>query len=69
VIVTNGSLPWPYGRERTGYAVADLDATLARAKDAGVDVIVPPHGAGGRRTAMVRFPGGYIAEIHASASR
>lgn len=66
VLISNGQLPWPYGRDITGYDVADLDATLAKAKAAGVDILVPPYQAGDRRAALVRFPGGYIAEIHAS---
>jgi hypothetical protein len=67
VLVTDGHLPWPYGREMTGYEVADLDATLDKAKAAGVTTLVAPYVAGGRRAAMVQFPGGYIAEIHAAA--
>jgi hypothetical protein len=35
VLVTDGHLPYPYGREFTGYEVADLDMTLAKAKAAG----------------------------------
>ena len=64
IAVTDGALPWPYGRELTGYAVGDLDATLARAITAGATVLIPATTA--RRAAMVRFPGGYIAEIHAA---
>lgn len=67
VLVSDGHLPWPYGREMTGYEVADLDATLAKAKAAGVEVLVQPYQGERRRAAMVRFPGGYIAEIHATA--
>ncbi|MAW98777.1 MAG: glyoxalase [Sphingomonas sp.] len=67
VLVTDGALVWPYGREKTGYAVPDLDATLEKAKTAGVTLLVAPHVAGERRSAMVEFPGGYIAEIHESA--
>ncbi len=48
VLVTDGHLPYPYGHEVTGYEVADLDATLARAKAAGVTVLVPPYNADGR---------------------
>ena len=66
-IVTDGHLPWPYGREMTGYEVADLNATLAKAKDANVSVLVEPFTSEGRASAMVQFPGGYIAEIHAPA--
>jgi predicted enzyme related to lactoylglutathione lyase len=67
VHVTDGHLPYPYGREMTGYDVADLDETLARAKTAGVTLLVQPYTADRRRAAMVQFPGGYIAEIHAPA--
>ncbi len=67
VAVTDGALPWPYGREVTGYEVADLDATLAKANAAGVTVLVPARTAGDRRSVIVQFPGGYIAEIHAIA--
>ncbi|NYD91168.1 VOC family protein [Sphingomonas melonis] len=69
VIVSDGQLPWPYGHEVTGYTVADLRGTLARAAAAGVETLVPAHGAGDRQSAMVRFPGGYIAEIHAPVTR
>lgn len=69
VFVTDGQLPWPYGRELTGYAVADLDATLAKANAAGVETLVAPTGTGARKSAIVRFPGGYIAEIHADKGK
>jgi predicted enzyme related to lactoylglutathione lyase len=69
VMVTDGHLPWPYGRELTGYEVSDLAATLAKAKAAGVTVLVPTYEADGRQAAIVRFPGGYIAEIHAPAAK
>lgn len=65
VLASDGALPWPYGRELTGYAVDDLDATLAKARAAGAEVLVAPFAADGRRAAMLRFPGGYIAEVHA----
>ena len=66
VLVTDGHLPYPYGRELTGYETPDLDATLAKAKSAGARVLVEPYSADGRRSALVQFPGGYIAEIHAT---
>jgi hypothetical protein len=64
VLVTDGQLPYPYGHEMTGYEVSDLAATLAKARAAGVVVLVPPYTAGQRTAAVVQFPGGYIAEIH-----
>ncbi|MCW6534501.1 glyoxalase [Sphingomonas lycopersici] len=69
VFVTDGQLPWPYGRDMTGYAVSDLAATLAKATAAGAETLVTPSTVGGRQTAIVQFPGGYIAEIHAEAAK
>ena len=64
VLVTDGHLPYPFGREMTGYEVADLDATLTKVADAGATVLVAPYTAGDRKAAIVQFPGGYVAEIH-----
>jgi predicted enzyme related to lactoylglutathione lyase len=66
VLVTDGHLPYPYGREMTGYEVTNLDATLDKAKTAGAAVLVQPYTAGPRRAAFVQFPGGYVAELHAA---
>src|SRR5579872_5059585 len=68
VFVTDGHLPYPYGREMTGYEVPNLDGTLGKAKAAGVSVLVAPFSGDGRYSAMVQFPGGYIAEIHSATS-
>ena len=62
--VTDGHLPYPYGREMTGYEVANLAETLTKAKAAGADVLVPPYKTEERDAVVVRFPGGSIAEIH-----
>ncbi len=64
IFVTNGHLVYPYGSETTGYEVDDLTTTLAKARSLGVVVLVPPAVFGDRKSAMVRFPGGYVAEIH-----
>lgn len=69
LFVSDGQLPWPYGRDMTGYAVADLDATLAKASAAGVETLVAPKAVAGRLSAILRFPGGYIAEIHSPAAQ
>ena len=63
-LVTDGHLPYPYGRETTGYEVTNLTDTLAKAKASGVDVLVPPYKTDEREAVVVQFPGGYIAEIH-----
>ena len=67
VLVTDGHLPFPYGHEMTGYEVPDLGATLQKAKDSGVKILVEPYQSSDRQAAMVEFPGGYVAEIHAAA--
>jgi len=64
VLVTDGQLPYPYGREVIGYEAANLADTLTKAKGAGVTVLVAPYQADQREAAIVQFPGGYIAEIH-----
>ncbi len=64
VLITDGHLPYPYGREMTGYQVTNLTDTLTKAKASGVDVLVPPYKTDERESAVVQFPGGYIAEIH-----
>jgi len=67
VLVTDGHLPYPFGHELTGYEVKDLADTLKKAQAAGATVLVQPFTSGGRDAALVQFPGGYIAEIHAAA--
>jgi hypothetical protein len=68
VFVTEGHLPYPYGRELTGYEVAALEDTLAKATASGATVLVEPFRSEHRASAIVQFPGGYIAEIHAAAN-
>jgi hypothetical protein len=68
VLVTDGHLPYPYGRETTGYEVDDLGSTLQKATSLGVKVLIQPVTLQGRTSAMVQFPGGYIAEIHSPIS-
>ena len=63
-LVTDGQLPYPYGREVSGYEVTNLKDTLTKAKASGADVLVPLYKTDEREAAVVQFPGGYIAEIH-----
>jgi hypothetical protein len=69
VLTTDGHLPYPYGREITGYEVDDLSNTLMKAKAAGASVVIEPYSVAGRRAAMVRFPGGFIAEVHSDNNK
>ena len=69
VFVTDGQLPYPYGREVTGYEVTNLADTLTKAKGAGVTILVGPYQADQRQASFVQFPGGYIAEIHSAVKK
>jgi hypothetical protein len=68
-LVTDGHLPYPYGRETTGYEVTNLMDTLTKAKASGVGVLVAPYKTDEREAVVVQFPGGYIAEIHSVAKK
>jgi hypothetical protein len=68
-LVTDGHLPYPYGRETTGYEVTHLADTLTKARAAGADVLVPLYKTDERDAVVVRFPGGYIAEIHSATKK
>jgi hypothetical protein len=67
VAATDGHLPYPYGRELTGYEVTSLSDTLAKARDTGATVLVGSYKTERGYAAMVEFPGGYIAEVHSAA--
>jgi predicted enzyme related to lactoylglutathione lyase len=69
VFVTDGHLLYPYGRELTGYEVANLADTLTKAKAAGAEILVAPFTSEERTSSIVQFPGGYIAEIHSITSK
>ena len=50
-----------------GYGVTDLSATLAKATASGATVLYGPYASSDGDTAIVQFPGGYIAEVHQAA--
>lgn len=64
VFVTDGKLPYPFGHEVTGYEVENVDATIAKGAAHGVTVLSQPYALTSGRSAVIEFPGGYIAEIH-----
>lgn len=69
VLVTDGHLPFPFGREVMGYHVNDLTATITKAVATGATVLSKPYEASDRSTAVLQFPGGYIAELHTLTNR
>ena len=66
IMATDGHLPYPFGHDISGYEVSDLNETLARARSHEAIVLVEPVELADRRTAVVQFPGGFIAEIHSA---
>lgn len=68
LFVTDGALPYPFGRETTGYEVEGLEIFLKRAASLGITQLGKTTQVNGRTTAMIRFPGGYIAELHQTNS-
>jgi hypothetical protein len=65
VMSTDGQTPYPFGYDISGYEVRDLSDTLAKAKSQDVKILFGPVDTDDRHSALVQFPGGFIAEIHA----
>ena len=57
-------VPYPFGRERTGYLVTDMDAAVRAARAAGVDVIVAPFNDPIGRDVVIQFPGGMNMQLY-----
>src|SRR5215472_11714297 len=51
-------IPFPFGAERTGYLVTDMDAAIRAARTTGADVIVTPFDDPLGRDAVIQWPGG-----------
>src|SRR6202008_4072606 len=57
-------VPHPFGSERTGYLVTDLDAAVRAARANGADVIVAPFNDPIGRDAVVQWPGGVNMQLY-----
>src|SRR5205809_2968712 len=57
-------VPYPFGSERTGYLVTDLDAAVRAARASGADVIVAPFNDPIGRDAIVQWPGGVNMQLY-----
>ncbi|WP_420137057.1 glyoxalase [Sphingomonas sp.] len=57
-------IPFPFGSERTGYLVTDLDAAVAAAKAAGATVLVEPFPDPIGRDALIQWPGGVGMQLY-----
>jgi predicted enzyme related to lactoylglutathione lyase len=57
-------VPYPFGQERTGYLVTDMDTAVRAARSAGADVIVAPFNDPIGRDVVIQFPGGVNTQLY-----
>src|ERR1700756_2347376 len=57
-------IPYPFGFERTGYLVTDLDGATRAARAAGADVLVSPFDDPIGRDAVIQWPGGVNMQLY-----
>ena len=57
-------VPYPFGLERTGYLVTDMDEAIRAAKATGGDVFVAPFNDPIGRDAIIQWPGGVNTQLY-----
>jgi predicted enzyme related to lactoylglutathione lyase len=57
-------VPYPFGLERTGYLVTDVDEAIRAAKATGADVLVAPFNDPIGRDAIIQWPGGVNMQLY-----
>src|SRR5580658_4737308 len=57
-------IPYPFGTERKGYLVKDLDAAVRSAKAHSADVVVAPFNDPLGRDAIIEWPGGVRMQLY-----
>src|SRR5579859_6324033 len=57
-------IPYPFGLERTGYLVTDLDGSVKAAQGDGADVVVAPFNDPIGRDAIIQWPGGVNTQLY-----
>jgi hypothetical protein len=57
-------IPYPFGQERTGYLVTDMDAAVRAAREHGAAVLVAPFPDAIRSDAVVQWPGGVNMQLY-----
>ncbi len=57
-------VPFPFGTERTGYLVTDLDAAVKAARANGAEIVVDPFMDPIGRDAIIRWPGGVTMQLY-----
>jgi hypothetical protein len=57
-------IPYPFGEERTGYLVTDMDEAVRAAKATGADVFVTSFNDPIGRDAIIQWPGGVNTQLY-----
>src|SRR5271167_3294671 len=57
-------IPYPFGAERTGYLVTDLDGATRAALEDGADVLVSPFNDPIGRDVVIQWPGGVNMQLY-----
>src|SRR6202012_665969 len=57
-------IPFPFGLERTGYLVTDMDEAVREARATGADVIVAPFNDPIGQDAIIQWPGGVNTQLY-----
>lgn len=57
-------IPYPFGAERTGYLVTDLDAAVRSAKTHNADIVVAPFNDPIGRDVIIEWPGGVHMQLY-----
>src|SRR6201995_310184 len=57
-------IPYPFGLERTGYLVTDMDEAIRTATATGADVLVTPFNDPIGRDAVIQWPGGVNTQLY-----
>src|SRR6202008_1949213 len=57
-------IPHPFGTERTGYLVSDMDVAVRAARVTGADVLVTPFDDPIGKDAIIQWPGGVNTQLY-----
>src|SRR5882724_6070531 len=57
-------LPYPFGAERTGYLVTEMDAAVRAVRATGADVLVAPFDDVAGQDTVIQFPGGVNMQLY-----
>jgi hypothetical protein len=57
-------IPAPFGTERTGYLVTDIDKAINAARATGADVVVTPFPDPIGMDAVIQWPGGVMTQVY-----